>query len=61
MSPYYTKYSHSYRFDAAFRAAQDEARAAERGVWEPEGKHYRDYARRLAWWGTRFPRLGFIF
>lgn len=52
-SPYFTKYGRSHRFDAAFRTAQAEARAAKRGIWDPEGHHYPDYERRLLWWERR--------
>lgn len=53
-SPYFTKYGRSRRLDAALRAAQDEARAARRGIWSAEGPaHYPDYDERLAWWEAR--------
>ncbi len=53
MSPYFTKYGQSTRFHAEFVAAQNEARAAERGIWNPATEHYRDYPVRLAWWDLR--------
>lgn len=53
MSPYFTKYGRATRFDAEMIAAQDEARAARRGIWDPAGEHYRDYPLRLAWWDAR--------
>jgi endonuclease YncB( thermonuclease family) len=53
MSPYFPKYGKSRRFHDEFVAAQDEARAAERGIWDPAKEHYRDYDVRLAWWGAR--------
>ena len=37
LSPYYTKYGHSQRFDAEFRAAEKKARDAGLGIWgDPE-------------------------
>jgi len=57
MSPYYVKYGRSHRFDAAFRAAEAEARKAGRGIWDPTKKHYDDYEVRLAWWGRRAEAL----
>ncbi|MDA1193904.1 MAG: thermonuclease family protein [Planctomycetota bacterium] len=57
-SPYFTKYGRSLRFDAALRAAQEEAQAAKRGIWATEGPaHYPDYAERLAWWDARAVQL----
>lgn len=53
MSPYFVKYGRSERFDAQFRAAQAEARAAKRGIWSPTTEHYPDYEERLAWWSRR--------
>ena len=53
MSPYFTKYGISRRFHAEFIAAQDEARKAQRGIWDPSKQHYPDYDRRLAWWNRR--------
>jgi len=53
MSPYFTKYGHATRFHDEFVAAQDEARAAKRGIWEPGTEHYTDYDVRLAWWNAR--------
>ncbi len=52
-SPYYVKYGRLVRFDAAFRAAQGEAQAARRGIWDAKGQHYPDYEQRLAWWERR--------
>ncbi len=53
MSPYFTKYGLSRRFHDEFVAAQNEARAAQRGIWDPALQHYRDYDRRLEWWDRR--------
>ncbi|MBM4397188.1 MAG: thermonuclease family protein [Deltaproteobacteria bacterium] len=53
MSPYFSKYGYSRRFHAEFVAAQQEAREARRGIWDPAGKHYPDYADRLLWWNAR--------
>lgn len=53
MSPYFDKYGRATRFHEAFVAAQDEARRAGRGIWDPTKEHYRDYDARLAWWGAR--------
>jgi endonuclease YncB( thermonuclease family) len=53
MSPYFSKYGYSRRFHAEFVAAQDEARAAERGIWDPKLEHYPDYEQRLRWWDAR--------
>jgi len=53
LTPYTVKYGRSARFDAAFRTAQAEARAARRGIWDPERDHYPDYEERLAWWERR--------
>lgn len=53
MSPYFSKYGYSRRFHAEFVAAQDEARKAQRGIWDPAKQHYPDYDRRLEWWNRR--------
>jgi hypothetical protein len=53
MSPYFSKYGYSRRFHAEFVAAQDEARKAQRGIWDPTKQHYPDYDRRLEWWNRR--------
>jgi endonuclease YncB( thermonuclease family) len=52
-SPYFVKYGRSRRFHREFIEAQDEARAAGRGVWKPGAMHYDDYDERLRWWGER--------
>ncbi|MHC4390979.1 MAG: thermonuclease family protein, partial [Planctomycetota bacterium] len=57
MSPYYVKYGRSQRFHEAFTAAQEEARRNKAGIWNPEGQHYGDYERRLAWWNRRAEAL----
>jgi endonuclease YncB( thermonuclease family) len=53
MSPYFMKYGYSRRFHEAFVAAQAEAQAAKRGIWDPTLQHYPDYDERLAWWTAR--------
>lgn len=53
MSPYFTKYGYSRRFHDEFVAAQDEARAAKRGIWAEGAMCYQDYDLRLAWWNAR--------
>jgi endonuclease YncB( thermonuclease family) len=53
MSPYFTKYGYATRFHGEFVAAQNEARAAQRGIWRPGAEHYLDYDARLAWWDAR--------
>jgi endonuclease YncB( thermonuclease family) len=52
-SPYFVKYGRSERFDARLVAAQEEAKAAKRGIWGDVPAHYPDYAERLAWWERR--------
>lgn len=53
MSPYFVKYSYSRRFHREFVAAQKEAQAARRGIWDPAKEHYNDYPERLEWWEAR--------
>jgi endonuclease YncB( thermonuclease family) len=53
MSPYFTKYSFSRRFHGQFVAAEREARAARRGIWNPASRSYRDYEERKTWWNAR--------
>lgn len=53
MSPYFTKYGYSRRFHDEFVEAQEEARAAKRGIWGDGVEHYPDYDERLAWWNAR--------
>jgi endonuclease YncB( thermonuclease family) len=53
MSPYFTKYGYSRRFHDQFVAAEQEARAAGRGIWKPGGFHYDDYDERKTWWDRR--------
>ncbi len=53
MSPYFTKYGYSRRFHDEFVRAQEEAREARRGIWDPRKRHYLDYEERLAWWKAR--------
>ena len=52
-SPYFPKYGNSRRFHAEFVAAQDEAKAAKRGIWAPGAPGYPDYPEREAWWVAR--------
>jgi endonuclease YncB( thermonuclease family) len=52
-SPYYGKYGYSARFHEEFIGAQEEARAAQRGVWNPSLQHYPDYDERMQWWDGR--------
>jgi hypothetical protein len=53
MSPYFTKYSYSRRFHDEFVAAEKDARAAQRGIWNPNVRSYKDYEERKAWWDAR--------
>jgi endonuclease YncB( thermonuclease family) len=53
MSPYFAKYSYSRRFHDEFMQAQKEARAAQRGIWNPEARANKDYDERLEWWYAR--------
>jgi len=53
MSPYFAKYGYSSRFHDEFVAAEKEARAAKRGIWEAGAMAYPDYAEREAWWNAR--------
>jgi endonuclease YncB( thermonuclease family) len=53
MSPYFTKYGYSRRFHDQFVAAEAEAKAAKRGIWDPALPHYPDYDERQAWWTAR--------
>jgi len=52
-SPYFTKYGRSRRFHQEFLAAEAEARAAKRGIWDPSKQHYDDYDERKPWWDAR--------
>ncbi len=52
-SPYFMKYGYSRRFDAEFKQAEAEARAAKRGIWQDGTQHYPDYPERIAWWIAR--------
>jgi len=52
-SPYYGKYGFSERFHEEFKAAQQEARASQRGIWNPSLQHYPDYDERMTWWDAR--------
>jgi endonuclease YncB( thermonuclease family) len=53
MSPYFPKYGNSRRYHDDFLKAQEEAKAAQRGIWAPGGKHAPDYPEREAWWTAR--------
>jgi endonuclease YncB( thermonuclease family) len=53
MSPYFSKYGYSRRFHEQFVAAEAEARAARRGIWDPDKQHYPDYDERKEWWDAR--------
>jgi len=53
MSPYFMKYAYSRRFHDQFATAQEEARAAQRGIWRPGAQAYPDYDERLRWWEAR--------
>jgi len=53
MSPYFTKYGYSRRFHDEFVEAQEEARTAKRGIWDPNLEHYYDYDARITWWNAR--------
>ena len=53
MTPYFMKYGYSARFHAQFIAAEAEARAQNRGIWDPTLRHYPDYEERLEWWDRR--------
>lgn len=53
MSPYFMKYGYSRRFHDEFVAAEAEARAARRGIWDPATQHYPDYDERMVWWTAR--------
>ena len=53
MSPYFSKYGYSTRFHAEFIAAEKEARAAQRGIWQPGAMAAQDYDERHKWWDAR--------
>jgi endonuclease YncB( thermonuclease family) len=53
MSPYFPKYGYSRRYHKEFLAAQDEAKAAKRGIWDPALLHAPDYEEREQWWMAR--------
>lgn len=53
MTPYFMKYGYSRRFHDELVAAQQEARDAKRGIWDPEKQHNPDYDERLEWWTIR--------
>lgn len=53
MSPYFSKYGYSRRYHQEFVDAEREARAARRGIWDPQKMHYPDYDERKPWWTAR--------
>ncbi len=53
MSPYFSKYGYSRRFHEELVEAEREARAAQRGIWDPKTMHYPDYDLRKPWWTAR--------
>jgi endonuclease YncB( thermonuclease family) len=57
MSPYFTKYGYSELYHDEFMVAQAEARAAQRGIWAPGAKAYRDYDARFEAWKGRADQI----
>jgi endonuclease YncB( thermonuclease family) len=53
MAPYFPKYGRSRRYHKDFVAAEAEAKAAQRGIWQPGAQAYDDYPEREAWWAAR--------
>ena len=53
MSPYFTKYGFSRRFHKEFIEAENEAKAAQVGIWKPGCECYPDYPLRKTWWDGR--------
>ena len=53
MAPYFPKYGRSRRFHDEFVKAEQEAKAAHRGIWAPGAQAYDDYPEREAWWTAR--------
>jgi len=53
MAPYFTKYGYSRRYHKEFIEAQQEAKAAHRGIWEQGTMHAPDYPEREEWWEAR--------
>jgi len=53
MSAYFDKYGRSKRFEAAFIAAEREARIFARGIWSPYAMAYPNYDERLSVWWRR--------
>lgn len=55
-SPYFIKYGRSLIYHDAFTAAEAEAQAEGRVIWDPEYNHggpSRDYANLIPWWSMR--------
>lgn len=53
MTPYFEKYGRSERFEAAFIAAERDARIHGRGIWSPYAMGYPNYDERIGWWSRR--------
>jgi endonuclease YncB( thermonuclease family) len=53
MSAYVTRYGYSRRFHNDFVRAENQAKKARRGIWQPGAKAYPDYAARSAEWKSR--------
>ncbi len=53
MAPYFPKYGQSRLYHKDFVAAEAEAKAAQRGIWQPGALAYDDYPEREAWWAAR--------
>ncbi len=53
MAPYFGKYGYSRRYHADFLKAEEEAKAAKRGIWADGTMHAPDYPEREEWWSAR--------
>jgi endonuclease YncB( thermonuclease family) len=60
LSPYFTKYGYSTLYHDEFVAAQDEARAANRGIWGDDARSYPDYEERLELWNRRAEQIEYF-
>ena len=49
-APYFTKYGYSRRYHAEFLKAEEEAKAAHRGIWAAGTMHAPDYPERNRYW-----------